>query len=512
MSLHARRLCASFAAVVGICVVVASVCGEEKPQRARKPNLVFVMSDQHSWDMLACYGNQDLITPNLDRLARQGVRFNHCVSNSPVCTPYRGILLTGQHPLYCGAMQNDLQVLPGHGNYFGEVLRDAGYRTGYYGKWHLYGGDRVRPVPPGLFRYGFDDEFLTNNCTLLFDARRAYYWDENGEKRLYGDWEPYAQTRQAIAFVEKHSTRPFALFLAWHAPHNWGRAQEGYLAPEDMLALYDPAKLHLRPNVKDTPVIRRKYQGHMAMITSLDRAFGQLMRTLDEKGLADDTIVVFTSDHGDMLMSYGWPNHKGRAEHGSCRVPLLIRFPGRLEPRASELLMGTFDLMPTLLGLLGLSIPDTCQGRDLADAIINHRDDVVESQPLFFLPADWRGIYTRRYTYSYSIDPKSPRNALLSDNLLYDRQEDPWEMNNLFDSPQHAEIRKHLHEKTLKWMARFGDTGFPFQTLLERVVRAEDGPAVSSHPRNRPRGWEGRLRGRPVDFLPLKEKKPGTEL
>lgn len=156
-----------------------------------RPNLVFVFSDQHSWDMLGCYGNRDVISPNLDRLARQGVLFNHGIANSPVCTPYRSILLSGQHPLRNGAFQNDLRMLPGKGNYFAEVLRDSGYRTGYYGKWHLYGGERVRGIPPGPDRYGFDHEFLVNNCTLTYDAARAWYWSQDGEnKLLYGDWEP----------------------------------------------------------------------------------------------------------------------------------------------------------------------------------------------------------------------------------------------------------------------------------------------------------------------------------
>ena len=495
-----------------LAATVPAAAGQDASDEARKPNLVFVMSDQHSWDMLGCYGNQDIITPNFDRLAKQGVRFDHCISNSPVCTPYRGILMSGQHPLHCGSMQNDLQILPGKGNYLGEVLRDAGYRMGYYGKWHLYGGDRVRPVPPGPFRYGFDHEFLTNNCTLRFDAENAYYWDQDGQRQLYGDWEPYAQTRQAIDFVEKHAERPFALFLSWHPPHNWGRDHEGYLAPDDCLALYDPANLHLRPNVDDTPEIRRKYQGHMAMITSLDRAFGQLMDKLDEKQLADDTLVIFTADHGDMLMSYGWPNHKGRAEHGSCRVPLLVRFPGRLEPRTSDLLIGTLDLMPTLLGLLGLSAPETCQGQNLTNAIVDRRDDAVQSQPLFLLAGEWRGIYTPRHTYSFSVNPESAHGKPLSDNLLFDRREDPWETKNLFDSPRHEEIRKQLHQQTLKWMTGFGDTGLQFQTLLDCAVREEDWPAVTTPPRYRPRGWEGRLKGRPVDFPPSEKGDAGREI
>lgn len=489
-----------------LAAAVLPACAASAAAPAARPNLVFVMSDQQSWDMLGCYGNRDIRTPNLDALAAAGVRFNHCVSCSPVCTPYRGILFSGQHPLRTGAIENDLQMLPGRGTYLGEILRDAGYRTGYYGKWHLYGGDRVRGIPPGPYRYGFDHEFLVNNCTLLFDAPRAYYWDQDGvTRKLYGDWEPYAQTRQAMEFLDRHAGGPFALFLAWHPPHNWGREHEGYAAPADLLALYDPAKLTLRPTVTDTPKVRRGYQGHMAMITSLDRAFGRLMEKLQEKGVAENTIVVFTSDHGDMLWSYGWTQNKGRAEHLSCRVPLLVRWPAKLKPGVSDLLIGTFDLMPTLLGLLGLPAPQTCQGRDASAAILEGRgDDGVDALPLFLLPAQWRGVYTRRYTYSESIvtpaDPAAKERAAVY-NALYDRQDDPWETRNRFADPAFAEVRTKLRERTHDFMKRFGDPGLPHAELLKRVVREEDLPAVTTPPARRPKGWEGRLKDRPVDLL-----------
>ena len=114
----------------------------EEARKPSRPNLLFVFSDQQSWDMLGCYGNDQIITPNIDKMAARGVRFNHCVSSCPVCTPYRGMLMSGQHPLYNGCMVNDIQMLPGKGSDFGEVLRDAGYHTGYIGKWHLHGGNR----------------------------------------------------------------------------------------------------------------------------------------------------------------------------------------------------------------------------------------------------------------------------------------------------------------------------------------------------------------------------------
>ncbi|MCL5743976.1 MAG: sulfatase-like hydrolase/transferase, partial [Acidobacteria bacterium] len=264
------------------------------------------------------------------------------------------------------ALGNYLRIVPGNGRYLGEVIRDAGYRMGYIGKWHLYGGDRVRPIPPGPYRYGFEQTFLSNNCTLLFDKERAYYWDENGERKLYGDWEPYAQTRQALRFLDESSTdQPFALFVSWHPPHNWQGAEK-YPAPEELLRNYDVDRIKVRPNCVDTAERREAYRGHMAMCTSLDTCVGWLMKKLEEKGLADNTIVVYTSDHGDLLMSHGLAGNKGRAENESLHVPLIVRYPHQLKPRVSELMIGTLDLMPTLLGLLGLKAPATCQGRDLA--------------------------------------------------------------------------------------------------------------------------------------------------
>lgn len=454
-----------------VCVNLA-VAAAASAGSAEIPNLLFVFSDQHSWDMLGCYGNEDIQTPNFDRLAAGGVRFDYCVSTSPVCTPYRGILLSGRHPLSTGTFENDRQLPPGNGRYFAEVLRDAGYHTGYFGKWHLYGGDRNRGIPPGPFRYGFDDEFLSNNCTLIYDAERAYYWDQPGvSKKMYGDWEPYAQTRQSMDFLDRYAERPFALFLSWHAPHNWYSAHEGYDAPEDMLALYDPKKLTLRPTVEDTPKVRRAYQGHMAMISSLDRAFGQLMDKLDEHGLATNTIVVFTSDHGDMLGSYGWPNHKGRAESLSCRVPLLMRWPAQLKPGNSNLMLGTLDLMPTLLGLMNLPVPDACEGRDASASVLQGlNDDGTEALPLLFVPLNWRGVYTRRYTYSFSVTDPEEESPF---NILYDRKTDPHETRNLFHNPEYYAVREKLHGRTVHLMKCHNDEGLSHDEVLRQVQRKE---------------------------------------
>jgi arylsulfatase A-like enzyme len=479
----------------------AAAVSAAAPQKT--PNLVFLLSDQQAYDMLGCYGNRQIITPNIDRLATQGTRFKYCISNSPVCTPYRGIFFSGQHPLHTGALGNDLQMVPGGGRYLGEVLRDAGYRLGYFGKWHLYGGDRVRPIPPGPYRYGFDNTFLSNNCTLLFDKERAYYWDEKGDRKLYGDWEPFAQTRQALKFLDETSPdQPFALFVSWHPPHNW-RGAEKYPAPEELLRPYDQDSIKVRGNCENTDERREAYRGYMAMCTSLDTCTGWVMKKLEEKGLADNTILVYTSDHGDLLLSHGLTGNKGRVENESMHVPLIIRHP-QLAPRVSELMIGTLYLMPTLLGLMGLQAPSTCQGRDLATVIRQKKDDAVESLPLFLFVHDWRGIYTRRYSYSYLVNTNTPNwwNAGRdpdSHNRLFDRQADPLEMKNLFHDPAHKELRRSLHEKTLTWMKKFGDTGLSYPDIVSKVEVDED--LAIDRTRELTHKGAGRLKGRPIDHL-----------
>jgi len=479
-----------------------------------RPNLVFIFSDQQSSDMLGCAGNSAIVTPQLDRFASQAVRFNHCISSSPLCTPFRGMLLSGLHPLHSGAIENDVRMLPGNGNYFGEVLRNAGYRLGYFGKWHLYGGNRVRPVARGVDRYGFDHAFLTNNCTVVFDAARAYYWDEEGNRQLYGDWEPYAQARQARRFIDENADQPFALFLSWHPPHNWSPVkgpakgpEDGYGAPEDLLALYKADALKLRGNCADTASARGVYRGHMAMCTSLDRAFALIMDRLKETGLLDDTIVVYTSDHGDTLLSHGLLHNQMRPEIESIRVPLLIRYPRLLKPRVSDLLVGTLDLMPTILGMMGLAVPNTCQGRNLTEAMVKRRDNAVDSVPLFLVPLDWRGVYTRRYTYCFDTcrgNPNLYREMFFTQppgihwNCLFDRESDPWEMRNLFDDPGARKLRARLHERTLAWMKRFQDGGLPQETVLRTLFTPED---VEHRRARRFSAFSGILKGRPVDLL-----------
>lgn len=429
------------------------------------PNLVFVFSDQQSFDMLGCYGNEDIKTPRTDRFAEQGVRFEHCVSTQPLCTPYRGMLLSGLHPLYNGCFANDIQLLPGEGNSFAEVLKSNGYQTAYVGKWHLYGGNRDRGIPAGPHRHGFDDLFLTNNCTVDFRAGKCFYWNEAGEKVYFDQWEATAQTNQAIDFLKNRDTqKPFALFVSWHPPHDQGLGERAwrYLAPDHLMERYDPDKIRLRESLVEHEFSRLDYHGYYAMCSGCDDEFGRILDTLDDLKLSDNTLVVYTSDHGDTLSSHNRQFPKMYPEDVSARVPMVMRFPGKLKPRVSELPIGTLDLMPTLLSLLNITPPARCQGDNLAGAICREDDSIVDSRPMFYFgpsattDRSWYGVYTPEHTFSFSLENPYGESDL---NLLYQRSGDPEQLKNVYENPGTRTLRESLRRRTREWMKRFDDPG-----------------------------------------------------
>lgn len=468
---------------------------------AGRPNLLYVFTDQQSFDMLGCYGNEQVHTPAIDRMAGEGVRFTSAFSTFPVCTPYRGMLMSGQHALYNGCCRNEWQLLTDAGPSFGEVLRDAGYRCGYVGKWHLYGGDRNRPVPAGPHRHGFDGTFLTNNCAVDYRPGAAFYWDGD-EKVKFGEWEQFGQTGQALDFLNRCSPDdddPFALFVSWHPPHDHSPGKpesNGYLAPDPFYSQHEPLdKIRLRPDQDDDLRHRRMMRGHMALVDTIDVCMAQIEAKLAERGLKDNTLVVFTSDHGDMLTYLRDSDRrmvKTRPEPTSAQVPMIMRFPGRLRPRSSDLLFGTLDIMPTILTMLGIEPPASCQGRDLARDIARGNDDAVEDLHFYSLLGrpGWRGVITREHVYSTYF---GRRRNYYPDNyqLLIERASDPYVRNNLYGERAARALQENLHRRTIQWMERYGDRGWEYRDL-ERLCMADQ----QAYPRR-----SGALKGRPIDIM-----------
>jgi len=437
-----------------------------------QPNILFVFADQMRGMDMGCAGNAQVHTPNLDRLAAEGTLFRRAYANIPVCGPSRACLLTGQYPLTHTVIANDLP-LPEEAVTVGELFRDAGYRTGYIGKWHLDGIPREKWTPPGPRRHGFEF-WAAYNCSHDYYRLAKYYRDDPQPVEVEG-YEPVVQTDLALEFLAEPDPRPFCLFLSWGPPH------DPYpMVPEEYRRLYDPKSLQLHPNVCDIPPgpnslakdmdCRETVANYYAAITALDAQMGRLVHHLDTFDLADNTIVIFTSDHGDMLWSQG-KMKKQQPWEESIHIPFLLRWPGRVPAgHVDPTLLSIVDFAPSLLGLAGIDLPLEMQGTDLSPAMIGLEQNGPDSVFLMdIVPVDenrkqglpaWRGVRTARYTYARLPDGTGW--------LLYDNLEDPYQLINCIDDPAFAAIRAGLDEMLDDWLRRTGD---PFVDGKEHIRR-----------------------------------------
>ena len=316
-----------------------------------RPNIIYVFADQWRAQDTGYAGNAQVRTPHLDRLAAHSVNFTHAVAGIPVCCPARACLLTGQHALTHGVFVNDVHLADDAVS-MAKLYKAAGYDTAYVGKWHVDGRGRSNYIPPES-RQGFD-YFKALECT--HDYNNSKYYDGDSDQPL--TWEGYdaiEQTRDVQAFLRTRvhrdgdgkSDNPFLLVLSWGPPH-----APYETAPEAYRQLYSPHDIELRPNVPPEMAneAREWIAGYYAHCTALDDCLGALLQTIEEEGLEDNTIFVFTSDHGDMLGSQGEVK-KQRPWEESIRVPFLLRWPQRfgLNGRQIDALLDTPDILPTLL-------------------------------------------------------------------------------------------------------------------------------------------------------------------
>lgn len=442
----------------------------------KKPNLLIVLSDQHSYDMLGCNGNKNIKTPNLDKFAQQGARFTHAFTNQPVCTPFRGMLMSGNHPLKNGAFVNDVPLIPNKSKLLGEVLKENGYQTAYIGKWHLMGGNRNRPIPKGEMRYGFDT-LLTNNCHLDFRPGKCFFWNDENEKQYFNDWEVYGQTNQVLDYLENiDKSKPFALIVSWHPPHDWGKftgvdGKKHYMYDtlEELEALYSPDDIKVRPGMEPTEDLKRMYHGYMAMVSGVDKAFGMIMQKLEDIEENDNTLVMFSADHGDMLESHGAVLPKQYPHDYSAHLPLLMRLPSKIKQNTvSDAFIGPMDIMPTALSFLGIDNTQQLDGKDLSKIILNGKSQKVKYMPMWNFEnltekntIPWRGILTKKYTFGYGLED----DKLV--NVLFDRQKDPDQLSNLFGDPDYAKVQKKLKKQTLNWMEQFNDSFYTKEDFIK---------------------------------------------
>jgi len=434
-------------------------CGVARPGASKRsrPNVVFLLADQWRAQDTGFVGNTDVITPNLDRLAAVSVNLINAVSGCPVCSPYRASLMSGQYSLTLGVFVNDVP-LSDKAVSIARAYKAAGYDTAYIGKWHLDGRGRSNFTPPER-RQGFEF-WRALECTHNYN--NSLYYADSDVKLRWDGYDAIAQTRQAQRYIRSHAAgKPFVLFVSWGPPH-----APYHTAPSKYKALFEGKDIKLRANVPEKmhAQARKDIAGYYAHMAALDDCVGWIVGTLKECGLQDDTILVFTSDHGDMLYSQG-ARKKQRPWDESIRVPFLIRYPAAFGHRGKRIDMpfNTPDIMPTLLGLSGVEVPDTVQGVDYS-RVLTGAEEPDNDAALIMCPhpfgqwtrriggREYRGVRTRRYTYVRDLNGPW---------LLYDNVRDPYQMNNLCGRPEYARLQEQMEAILARKLKETNDEFLP---------------------------------------------------
>ncbi len=453
---YSRREFISSLAGAAAAMSLAGLISACNGQSGKRPNVLVLQPDQHRGTVMGCAGYRQAITPNLDRMADGGIRFTHCTSSSPVCSPFRSSFQTGMYPHKHGVLRNDMLLDPAHIT-FAEVFAAAGYATGYIGKWHLDSRmlQREAPgfIPPGGRRQGWQEWLGRDGGGSFFDVWR---FDEEGNRvPVEGyDWEPTWHTDMALDFIrrKRDEGQPWLYYVSYRPPH------APLDCPQEYLDMYDPDAFKLPPDLQGKYdaakewELRQVMQAYYGQVTAIDAEVGRILDGLKELGVDDNTIILYTSDHGERFGSHydgpqmGRIRGKGAPYATAFRIPFLIRWPGRIKPgQVCDTLVSSVDLSPTLLGLAGLKIPRSVQGDSMASWCLKGRGKRNEALYLGIgggqndkrRQSAWRAVWDGRYVF-----------CPLGFQILYDHQTDPYEMNNLFDLPEHAAVRRRM-EKVL---------------------------------------------------------------
>jgi len=420
------------------------ICTSLSGQTLKAPNIIFVLADEWRAQDVGYNGNRDVITPNLDKMSGESINFINAISTCPVSCPYRGSLLTGQYPLTTGVFMNDVELNP-ESTTIAKIFIAAGYRTAYIGKWHLDGHGRNSYIPADR-RQGFE-YWKVLECT--HDYNNSFYWDNERGKTKWDGYDAFAQTSDAIAYIDEKSkgNKPFLMILSWGPPHTPFET-----APENCKKLYREKVFTLRRNVPavDSEKTINDLIGYYGHITALDSCIGELQEAVKNAGIEDNTIFVFTSDHGAMVNSHG-EFHKQRPYEESVNVPFLLKYPQLFgqKGKTNDMLITTPDILPTLLGICGLQIPGSVEGDNKSPVLLGKKRDSTTGvliscyQPFGQWSRnnggkEYRGVRTKQYTYVRDLNGPW---------LLYDNKNDIYQMNNLVKQVGYDDIKRDLDKQ-----------------------------------------------------------------
>ena len=435
-------------------------------------NIIFYFTDQQRWDTCGCFGQPLDITPNLDALAREGVKFDNAFSPQPVCGPCRALFQTGKYPTETGCFRNNI-MLPAGVKTLGQYIEEAGYETAYIGKWHLASDGELEKPPtidhtvtaiPRELRGGYTG-FWRAADVLEFTSHGydGFVFDEHGQRVDFKGYRADCINDMALEFLDGYTgEKPFFMTISQIEPHhqNDRRHYEGpegskerfkdFVLPEDLKALGGNAA--------------EEYPDYLGQCASLDENLGRLVAKLKEKGLYENTVIIFASDHGSHFLTRnrdehlnGYDDYK-RSCHDAClHVPLVIAGGPYRGGRTVEELVSTASLPKTILALAGVDVGGAMIGENLLDVVEKKADN--RPNEIFAQISEsrvGRCIRTARYTYSVYAPGVNGGEAAASDryadDFLYDMEQDPHQLNNVVTDPAYAQVKAELRARLLDWI------------------------------------------------------------
>ena len=429
-------------------------------------NVLFVFADQMHAFAMGCMGTPDILTPNLDALAREGVLFTGAYTNCPVCTPFRANLFTGRYANQTGVFRNSLRIPAGERT-LAACLNEGGYRTSYVGKWHLGGKGNI-PIPREL--QGDFTHFIGYQCYNQYLCDVVFY-DEEGCAKTYDTHRTDVTTDLAIERLKELGDGPFALFVSYQNPHYPEQPSAGFEA------LYAGKELRRRPNSEaidpytqtfsppspkpeETDPVQQRYGGDLSeylrlyygMVSQMDAGIGRLLEALDQLGLRENTTVIFTSDHGDMQGSHGLKN-KSLPWEESSRIPLIVRAPGGPSGILTDALVSGIDFFPTCLDLAELPPEPRVAGQSFAP-LLRGEDQRLDG-PVFSEmnggKEQWSMVRKAEHKLVVTRESRQPIH-------LFNLKTDPYEMKNLVNESDHAAIIADLLRTLGEWEAECART------------------------------------------------------
>ena len=430
-----------------------------------RPNIVFYFADQQRWDTLGCYGQKLNVTPNLDRLAAQGTQFNNAYTCQPVCGPARACLQTGKYATQLGCYRNDTE-LPLDVKTIAQYFNENGYETAYVGKWHL-ASNRDKGLCYGTVaipeerRGGYRDYWMAADV-LEFTSHgyNGFVFDKENQRHDFVGYRADCINNYAIDYLHSRSgDKPFFLFISQIEPHHQndhGRC-EGPDGSKQRFKDYEvPGDL-----VGTGGNWRENYPDYLGQCSSLDENVGRLVDTLMEQGVWDNTILIYTSDHGSHFCTRN-AEYKRSCHEGCTHVPLIICGPGFEGGKKIDQLVSLLDLPATLLDCAGIAIPADFQRGSLKKLVSGQAENWPDT--VFMQISEnqvGRAIRTPKWKYSVRAEGDGWKESCAEvyyEDYLYDLEADPFERHNLVEDQRYESVRAELAEKLIREMLQAGES------------------------------------------------------